>query len=644
MASEHSSSGSALHEITLATISSGLVPNTPPSTPFVPPSRTDWVILFQSLFDELLTSPSNVDHPAPEVIAPIAEVVALEPAASIGLPSSTTVNQDAPLPSNSQTTPETQSSIIPNDVEEDNHDLDVAHTNNDSFFGILILEVHYDQSSSTDIINTIVHPDHQISKHNSKWIKDHPLEIIIDQLTRPVSTRLQLHEQALFYYYDAFLTVVEPKTYKDDLIQSCWIEAMQEELNEFERLELDELGGILKKTARLVAHDYRQEEGIDFEESFATVARLEAIRIFLAQPNRFVDPDNLNNMYKLKKTLYGLKQAPRAWYDMVSSFLISQDFSKGSVDPTLFIRRDVKELLLDSSIALTAFTDADHVGCQDTRHITSISMQFLGDRLVSWSSKRSKHIDIRFHFIKEHVENGVIELYFVNTEYQLADIFTKALGRERIELLINKLGLVVTNMHYEESHIRHITGTSNGLKIWSLTQCRIKSQLAMTSMHSEESHIGGENDNNSIDLLLTGNLLMIDDDKMYTLKEGDFNRLYIQDIEDMLLLLVQGKRMEDLLGVESYQKKLNLIKLDTYRSDLKRREAYTAYSNPRGFIYQNKDKKNKLMCIDELHKFSDGTLNDVRTTLDDRLKGTQMKYLPQTIWRQSDRDKAGAMI
>ncbi|GKF01198.1 hypothetical protein Tco_0028121 [Tanacetum coccineum] len=163
-----------------------------------------------------------------------------------------------------------------------------------------------------------------------------------------------------------------------------------------------------------------------------------------------------------------------------------------------------------------------------------------------------------------------------------------------------------------------------------------------------------------------------DDDKLYTFKEGDFNRLRIQDIEDMLLLLVQGKltnltieerlafnvslrmftrsiviqrRVEDLqLGVKSYQKKLNLTKPDTYRSDLKRREAYTAYSNARGFIYQNKDKKNRLMRIDELHKFYDGTLNDVRTALNDRLKGIRIKYLPQTIWRQSDRDKAGAMI
>nr|GFA82788.1 hypothetical protein [Tanacetum cinerariifolium] len=109
--------------------------------------------------------------------------------------------------------------------------------------------------------------------------------------------------------------------------------------------------------------------------------------------------------------------------------------------------------------------------------------------------------------------------------------------------------------------------------------------------------------------------------------------------------IVIQRRMEDLqLGVESYQKRLNLTKPDTYRSDLKRREVYTAYSNPRGFIYQNKDKKNRLMRIDELHKFSDGTLNDVRNTLDDRLKGIRMLYLPHTIWRRGDKDRAAAMI
>ncbi|GJX04373.1 hypothetical protein Tco_0190289 [Tanacetum coccineum] len=137
------------------------------------------------------------------------------------------------------------------------------------------------------------------------------------------------------------------------------------------------------------------------------------------------------------------------------------------------------------------------------------------------------------------------------------------------------------------------------------------------------------------------------DDKLYTFKEGDYKRLHLQDIEDMLLLLVQGnqRRVEDLqLGVESYQKKLNLTRPDTYRSDLKILPTYSAYPNPKGFIYQNKDKKNKLMRIDELHKFSDGTLNDLRAALDDILKRIRMKYLPQTYWKKVDKDRARAMI
>nr|GEU75761.1 hypothetical protein [Tanacetum cinerariifolium] len=266
--------------MTPVTISLGLVPNPTSLTPFVPPSRTDWDMLFQPLFNELLTPSPSVDHPASKVITPIAKVVAPEPAASIGSPSLTTVDQDAPLPSNSQTTTETQSSIIPGDVKDDNYDLDVAHMNNNPFFGNLIPEVSSDQSLSTDSNHTVVHPDHQIPIHNSKWNKDYPLENIIGELARLVSIRLQLHEQALSCYYDAFLTSVEPKTYKDALTQSCLIKAMQEEFNEFERLKvwelvprpdkvtvitlkwiykvkLDKLGGILKNKAWLLARGYR---------------------------------------------------------------------------------------------------------------------------------------------------------------------------------------------------------------------------------------------------------------------------------------------------------------------------------------------------------------------------------------------------
>nr|GFA79947.1 hypothetical protein [Tanacetum cinerariifolium] len=248
--------------------------------------------------------------------------------------------------------------------------MEVAHMGNDPLLGVHIPEATSAQSSSTVSPQIIMQPDHPIPHHNNKWTKDHPLNNII------VFTQLQLHEQALFCYYDAFLTSVEPKTYKEALTQSCWIEAMQEELNEFKRLE---------NKARLVARGYRQEVGIDFEESFALVARLEAIRIFLAyaaqknmvvyqmdvktaflngnlrkevyvsQLDGFVDQDNPNHVYKLKKALYTLKQALPAWYDMLSLFLLSQDFSKSLVDLTLFIQRNGTDLLLMSMMGKILF-------------------------------------------------------------------------------------------------------------------------------------------------------------------------------------------------------------------------------------------------------------------------------------------------
>ncbi|GJZ69002.1 integrase, catalytic region, zinc finger, CCHC-type containing protein [Tanacetum coccineum] len=168
MASEHSNSRPTLHEITLATISSGLMPNPPPLTPFVPP----------------------VDYLTTEVVALIHKVVAPVPVVSTGSPSSINVDQDAPSPSHSQTTPKTQPLVIPNDVEEDNHDIVIVHMGNDSYFGIPIPKIPSDQSSSSDSIHTIVHPDHQIYEHNSKWTKDHQLENIIGELDRQVSTRL----------------------------------------------------------------------------------------------------------------------------------------------------------------------------------------------------------------------------------------------------------------------------------------------------------------------------------------------------------------------------------------------------------------------------------------------------------------------
>ncbi|GKD84441.1 hypothetical protein Tco_1355595, partial [Tanacetum coccineum] len=134
--------------MTPATISSGLVPN-------LHPSRTDWDMLFQPLFDEFLNPSPSVDHPAPEVVVPINEGIAPVLADSTSSHSSTTVDPDAPSPSNSQTTPETEPPVIPNDVEEDNHDIKVVHMGNDPYFGVLILEIPFDQSSSSDSIHII---------------------------------------------------------------------------------------------------------------------------------------------------------------------------------------------------------------------------------------------------------------------------------------------------------------------------------------------------------------------------------------------------------------------------------------------------------------------------------------------------------
>nr|GFA09451.1 reverse transcriptase [Tanacetum cinerariifolium] len=277
----------ALNEMTPGTISSGLVHTTSPSIYYVPPSRNDWDLLFQPMFDELLNPPPSVVNQAPEAIAPIVQVIPPVNADSTGSPSSTTLEQDAPSTSNSPTPTETQSSVIPQDVGDDNLDMEVAHMGSDPLFGIPIPEVNSEQSTIAASPQAIVHTDHPLPHHNSKWTKDHPLN-----------------------------NITEPKTYKEALTQSCWIEAIQEELNEFERLEIAFLNGNLRED------------------------------VYVSQPDGFVDVDNPNHVYKLKKALYGLKQALRAWYDMLSSFPLSQEFSKGSVDPTLFIRKNGNDLLL----------------------------------------------------------------------------------------------------------------------------------------------------------------------------------------------------------------------------------------------------------------------------------------------------------
>ncbi|GJR95254.1 retrovirus-related pol polyprotein from transposon TNT 1-94 [Tanacetum coccineum] len=318
--------------------------------------------------------------------------------------------------------------------------------------------------------------------HDYRWTRDHPLEQVHGNPTMPVQTRRQLATDP-----EMFRTGLEvsgelvDKPFGKMIIKLKWLWKNKK----------DEDQTVIRNKARLVAKGYAQEEGVDFEESFAPVARLEAVRIFVAhaahksfpiyqmdvktaflngplkeevyvaQPEGFVDPDHPEKVYLLRKALYGLKQAPRAW------------------------------------------PNADHAGCIDTQKSTSGGIQFLGDKLVSWMSKkqnctamssaeaeyvalsascaqvmwmrtqlqdygfnynkiplycdsqsaiaiscnpvqhsRTKHIHTRYHFIKETVGKiGISELIFCQTEYQLADMFTKALPEDRFKYLVRRIGM-----------------------------------------------------------------------------------------------------------------------------------------------------------------------------------------------------------
>ncbi|GKD37793.1 retrovirus-related pol polyprotein from transposon TNT 1-94 [Tanacetum coccineum] len=262
--------------------------------------------------------------------------------------------------------------------------------------------------------------------------------------SRPVLTRNQLRTNGDMCIYALTVSTIELNNVKEAMKDPAWIDSMQEELIQFKRLDIwvlvpapnnikpltlkwllknkrDEKNTTVRNKTRLIVRGYRQEEGIDFKESFALVARMEAIRIFLAyaahksftvfqmdmktaflhgplkedvyvcQPKGFIDANHPSHVYKLKKELYGLKQAPKAWYDELSKFILPNHFFKGIIDPMLFIRHFDDDILVDSGFELTEFSDADYAGCKDTFKSTSGGTQFLSEKLVSWSSKKQDY-------------------------------------------------------------------------------------------------------------------------------------------------------------------------------------------------------------------------------------------------------------
>ncbi|GJS07481.1 retrovirus-related pol polyprotein from transposon TNT 1-94 [Tanacetum coccineum] len=252
-----------------------------------------------------------------------------------------------------------------------------AQVDNDEFVNVFSTPVQEQGETSSrhvDLSNMHTFYQHHPSTH--RWRKDHPLEQVIENPSQSIRTRRQLETDGEFCMSALTASRTGPKNIKEAMVDSAWSEAMQEELHQFDRLDIwelvdkplhknvinlkwlwknkrDEENNVIRNKSRLVAKGYAQKEGIDFEESFAPVARLEAVWLFIVYaahksftPDGFVDPYHPEQVYRLKKALYGLKQAPRAWYDKLSNFLVSKGFSKGSIDPTLFITKHGEDILL----------------------------------------------------------------------------------------------------------------------------------------------------------------------------------------------------------------------------------------------------------------------------------------------------------
>ncbi|GJR92414.1 retrovirus-related pol polyprotein from transposon TNT 1-94 [Tanacetum coccineum] len=373
MAYEQFISGPGLQGMTPATSSTRLGSNLVSQQPCFPPIRDDWDRLFKPMFDEYINPPTIVVSSVPEAVAPRVEVLA-------DSPMSTSIDQDAPSTSIPSSQEHEHSPIISHGFEES--------PKTPTFHDDLLNESPHEDSTYQGSSSN-VRQLHTLLEHLGRWTKDHPIANMISDPSRSVSTRKQLETDAMWCYFDSFLTSVEPKNFKQAMTKTSWIDAMQEEIHEFERLE----------------------------ESFSSVARIEAIRIFIAnaahknmtiyqmdvktaflngelkeevyvsQPEGFVDQDNPSHMYKLEKGSLHSQTSTTCMAKPTKKHLqvVKRIFRylNGTINMGLWYSKD-------NDMSLTAYADADHAGCQDTRRSTSGSAQFLGDKLVSWSSKKKK--------------------------------------------------------------------------------------------------------------------------------------------------------------------------------------------------------------------------------------------------------------
>nr|GEV70859.1 retrovirus-related Pol polyprotein from transposon TNT 1-94 [Tanacetum cinerariifolium] len=275
---------------------------------------------------------------------------------------------------------------------------------------MMSFSLQVDESSLHNIGNSNVHDFNKPQVFKYRWIKDHPLEQVRGNPSKPVQTRRQPETDPEMCVFALTVSTAKLKNIKEAMVDSAWIKAMQEKLHQFDRLQ-----------ARLVAKGYAQEEGIDFEESFAPVMDVKTTflngplkeEVYVAQPEGFVDLDHPEKVYRLRDcTAMSLAEAE---YVALSARCAQ----------VMWMRTQLQDYGLNYNNMPLYYDSQSTIA-------------------ISWNPvqhSRTNHIHTRYHFIKEQVENGIIELYFVKTEYQLADMFTKALLEDRFKYLVRRIGM-----------------------------------------------------------------------------------------------------------------------------------------------------------------------------------------------------------
>ncbi|GJV17595.1 retrovirus-related pol polyprotein from transposon TNT 1-94 [Tanacetum coccineum] len=317
------------------------------------------------------------------------------------------------------------------------------------------------ESSSHQVDTSNMHEFYQRYPSEYHWTKYHPLEQVLGHLSKPIQTRRQLDTNPEMCMFTLIVSTTELKNIKEAMndigLKWLWKNKKDKENN------------FIHNKARLVSKGYRQEEGIDFKEPFAPVARLEAIRIFIAydahksftiyhmdikmaflngplkeevyvsQPDGLVDPDYPEEVYRLKKALYGLKQALRAWYGELSKLLVHQSPRDIFINQSKYALEILKKHgtnkydSIGTPMATSPKLDADLNGCLDTCKSTSGGIHFLRDKLVSWSSKK-----------QDCTAMSTAKAEYVSLSAscaQLADMFTKAISKERFKYLVGRHGM-----------------------------------------------------------------------------------------------------------------------------------------------------------------------------------------------------------